>query len=140
MNINSSMDDGPNPPFPYFPDAKFSDFPYGPGPGGGPGQGFHEFFPGQPPHFPPGGVPLDPSLGDFGGPPPDGQGPPNSGGGPGGGPGGGGPPGPPPPGAFMTQAELMNQHRGSPDYMPPGKLKMVGGVCPTAWPESSDLF
>lgn len=56
MNISSSMDDGPNPPFPYFPDAKFSDFPYGPG--GGPGQGFHEFFPGQQPHFPPGGGKL----------------------------------------------------------------------------------
>ncbi|OXA53091.1 LIM/homeobox protein Lhx5 [Folsomia candida] len=128
MNISSSMDDGPNPPFPYFPDAKFSDFPYGPG-GGGPGQGFHEFFPGQQPHFPPGGVPgpLDQPIGEFGGggplPPPDGQGPPNSGG---------------PPGGFMSQ-ELMNQPRSSPDYMPPGKLKM--GVCPTAWPESSsDLF
>ncbi|XP_021954022.1 LIM/homeobox protein Lhx5 isoform X3 [Folsomia candida] len=135
MNISSSMDDGPNPPFPYFPDAKFSDFPYGPG-GGGPGQGFHEFFPGQQPHFPPGGGksafhyipgPLDQPIGEFGGggplPPPDGQGPPNSGG---------------PPGGFMSQ-ELMNQPRSSPDYMPPGKLKM--GVCPTAWPESSsDLF
>lgn len=51
MNISSGMDDGPNPTFPYFPDAKFSDFPYGPG--GGPGQGFHDFFPGQQPHFPP---------------------------------------------------------------------------------------
>jgi hypothetical protein len=38
----------------------------------------------------------------------------------------------------MSQGELMNQARSSPDYMPPGKLKM--GVCPTAWPESSDLF
>ena len=52
MNISPSMDDGPNPPFPYFADAKFSDFSYGPG--GGPPQGFHEFFPGQQPHFGPG--------------------------------------------------------------------------------------
>lgn len=66
-------------------------------------------------------------MGEFGGgpmPPSDGQGgPPNPGG---------------PPGGFMSQGELMNQHRSSPDYMPPGKMKM--GVCPTAWPESSDLF
>lgn len=52
MNISPSMDDGPNPPFPYFADAKFSEFPYGPG--SGPPQGFHDFFPGQQSHFPPG--------------------------------------------------------------------------------------
>ena len=50
MNISPSMDD--NPPFPYFADAKFSDFPYGPG--GGTPQGFHDFFPGQQSQFPPG--------------------------------------------------------------------------------------
>ncbi|CAL8137414.1 unnamed protein product [Orchesella dallaii] len=131
MNINSGMDDGPNPTFPYFPDAKFSDFPYGPG--GGPGQGFHDFFPGQQPHFPPAAVPgpMDQpgGMGEFPGgpgglPPNDGQGPPNPGG---------------PPGGFMSQGEMMNQPRSSPDYMPPGnKVKM--GVCPPAWPESSDLF
>lgn len=69
--------------------------------------------------------PLDQPMGEFGGggpmPPSDGQGPPNPGG---------------PPGGFMGQADLMNQARSSPDYMPPGKMKM----CPTAWPESSDLF
>lgn len=63
MNISSSMEDGPNPPFSYFPDAKFSDFPYGPG--GGPGQGFHDFFPGQQPHFPPGGGEFIPSSQPF---------------------------------------------------------------------------
>jgi len=51
MNISPNMDDGPNPPFPYFGDAKFADFPYGPGGGS---QGFHDFFPGQQPQFPPG--------------------------------------------------------------------------------------
>lgn len=68
-------------------------------------------------------------MGEFPGgpgglPPNDGQGPPNPGG---------------PPGGFMSQGELMNQPRSSPDYMPSGnKVKM--GVCPPAWPESSDLF
>jgi len=68
-------------------------------------------------------------MNEFGGggpggmPPNDGQGPPNSGG---------------PAGGFMSQGELMNQARSSPDYMPPGKLKME--VCPSAWPESSGLF
>lgn len=68
-------------------------------------------------------------MGEFPGgpgglPPNDGQGPPNPGG---------------PPGGFMNQSEMMNQPRSSPDYMPPGnKVKM--GVCPPAWPESSDLF
>ncbi len=52
MNISPNMDDGPNPPFPYFADAKFSDFPYGPG--GGTSQGFHDFFPGQQSQFPSG--------------------------------------------------------------------------------------
>lgn len=61
-------------------------------------------------------------MGEFGGgpmPPGDQGGPPNQG----------------PPGGFMSQGELMNQ-RSSPDYLPPGKIKM----CPASWPESSDLF
>jgi hypothetical protein len=72
--------------------------------------------------------PLDQpgGMGEFGGgpgmPPSDGQGPPNNPGGPGG---------------FMSQGELMNHPRSSPDYMPPGsKMKM----CPSSWSESSDLF
>lgn len=67
--------------------------------------------------------PLDQPLGEFGGGPPDGPQ----------GPGGGG-------GGFMGP-ELMNQPRSSPDYMPPGKMKReMMGVCPSTWPESSDLF